>query len=63
MQATLLNDHELIELYLEGDEKAFQTLLLRYKSKIFTQIYLFVRDQALAQDIFQGREVVCEDAE
>ena len=53
MQVALLNDQALIELYLEGDEKAFQTLLQRHKSRIFTQIYLFVRDQALAQDIFQ----------
>ncbi len=53
MQATMLNDHELIARYLDGDEKSFQVLLLRYKSKIYTQIYLFVRDQALAQDIFQ----------
>jgi RNA polymerase sigma factor (sigma-70 family) len=53
MQVTMLNDQELIALYLEGDEKSFQILLSRYKTKIYTQIYLFVRDKALAQDIFQ----------
>lgn len=49
----LINDHELIARYVDGDESAFETLLHRYKSKIYTSIYLFVKDQALAEDIFQ----------
>ncbi|MEQ1743886.1 MAG: sigma-70 family RNA polymerase sigma factor [Saprospiraceae bacterium] len=49
----LVSDHELIARYVDGDESAFETLLLRYKSKIYTSIYLFVKDQALAEDIFQ----------
>ncbi len=49
----MINDHELIARYVDGDEKAFEALLLRYKSKIYTSIYLFVKDQALAEDIFQ----------
>lgn len=53
MQVLPLSDHELIELYLEGNEKAFQTLLERHKAKIYTSIYLFVKDHALAEDIFQ----------
>ena len=49
----LINDHELIARYVDGDESAFEVLLHRYKSKIYTSIYLFVKDQALAEDIFQ----------
>jgi RNA polymerase sigma-70 factor (ECF subfamily) len=49
----LINDHELIARYVDGDESAFEALLHRYKSKIYTSIYLFVKDQALAEDIFQ----------
>ena len=49
----MLNDQELIARYVNGDEHAFETLLKRYKSKIYTSIYLFVKDQALAEDIFQ----------
>jgi RNA polymerase sigma factor (sigma-70 family) len=49
----ILNDQELIARYVDGDETAFETLLTRYKSKIYTSIYLFVKDQALAEDIFQ----------
>jgi RNA polymerase sigma-70 factor (ECF subfamily) len=40
-------------LYIGGDEKAFEVLLLRHKDKIFRYIYLKVRDRALADDIFQ----------
>ncbi len=50
---SISNDQELINRYAEGDEKAFEILLHRYKSKIYTSIYLFVKDQALAEDIFQ----------
>ncbi len=53
MQVSVLNDQQLITLYLEGNEKAFQELLNRYEQKIYTSIYLFVKDDALAQDIFQ----------
>jgi RNA polymerase sigma-70 factor (ECF subfamily) len=48
-----LNDQQLIARYLEGNERAFQELLDRHQQKIFTSIYLFVKDQSLAEDIFQ----------
>lgn len=64
MQVTQLNtavavnvkeqeDNTLINLYLDGNEKAFEELLSRYKDKIYTSIYLFVKDDSKAQDIFQ----------
>jgi RNA polymerase sigma factor (sigma-70 family) len=53
MQVIMLSDQDLIDLYLTGDEKAFEILLERHKSKIYTAIYLFVKDQDLAEDIFQ----------
>ncbi len=42
MQVTPINDHQLIAQYLNGDERAFKTLLDRYQQKIYTSIYLFV---------------------
>ncbi len=48
-----LNDQRLIELYLTGDQKSFEVLLNRHKEKIYTSIYLFVKDHDLAEDIFQ----------
>jgi len=53
MQVTQLNDKELILSYLDGNEKAFEELLSRHKQRIYTSIYLFVKDQAQAEDIFQ----------
>ena len=50
---SLINDQDLIQLYLDGNEKAFETLLRRHKARIYTSIYLFCRDQQLAEDIFQ----------
>jgi len=49
----VLTDQELIYAYLDGEEKAFEELLNRHQQKIYTTIYLFVKDDALAQDIFQ----------
>jgi RNA polymerase sigma factor (sigma-70 family) len=53
MQVTPLNDEQLIQLYLDGDERAFEELLSRHQQKIYTSIYLFVKDQNQAEDIFQ----------
>jgi len=53
MQVTPLNDQQLIVNYLQGDERSFEELLVRHQQKIYTTIYLFVRDQSLAEDIFQ----------
>ncbi|MEY3240721.1 MAG: hypothetical protein RIR11_2159 [Bacteroidota bacterium] len=49
----MISDHELIARYVDGNEQSFEVLLQRYKSKIYTSIYLFVKDHALAEDIFQ----------
>lgn len=53
MQVTPLNDQQLITNYLSGDDRAFEELLSRHKQRIYTSIYLFVKDQSLAEDIFQ----------
>jgi RNA polymerase sigma-70 factor (ECF subfamily) len=48
-----MDDRELISLYISGNEKAFEVLLMRHKDKIHRFIYLKLRDQVLAEDIFQ----------
>jgi RNA polymerase sigma-70 factor (ECF subfamily) len=48
-----LTDQQLIHLYLEGDSEALSGLIERYKDKIYTSIYLLVKDRYLAEDIFQ----------
>jgi len=48
-----LTDDELVKLYEIGTNQAFEILLLRYKSKVYTYIYLIVRNRDLTEDIFQ----------
>lgn len=53
MSVQQINDKELILSYLQGDHKSFEILLNRHRNKIYTSIYLFVKDSDLAEDIFQ----------
>ncbi|RYY07679.1 MAG: sigma-70 family RNA polymerase sigma factor [Sphingobacteriaceae bacterium] len=47
------SDQELIHLYISGNEAGLTELIRRYQSKIYTSIYLLVKDEYLAEDIFQ----------
>ena len=49
----LLSDHQLIHQYMSGNSAAFSTLVLRYKTKLYSSIYLLVKDKYLAEDMFQ----------
>lgn len=53
MSIQLLEDNELVQLYVSGNEEALSVLLMRHKRKIFSCIYVIIRDRALAEDIFQ----------
>lgn len=48
-----LSDQDLIRSYIKGDEKAFEQLLALYKDRIFGYIMSKVRNENLANDIFQ----------
>lgn len=48
-----LTDDVLVKLYEEGNNAAFEVLLTRYKSKVYSYIYQVVHDRDLAEDIFQ----------
>ncbi len=53
MRTQLMTDQELVDQYLSGNELALERLILRHKDKIYTSIYLMVKDEYLAEDIFQ----------
>ncbi|MFN6116928.1 MAG: RNA polymerase sigma factor [Flavobacteriales bacterium] len=53
MLSKVLNDQDLVRLYLEGNEKAFEQLLQRHKRKVWSHIYLLVRDREITEDLFQ----------
>jgi len=46
-------DQELVRLYVAGEEAGLEILIDRYKAKLYTSIYLLVKDESLAEDIFQ----------
>ncbi|MDX5340000.1 MAG: sigma-70 family RNA polymerase sigma factor [Cyclobacteriaceae bacterium] len=46
-------DSELIAQYRNGSEAAFDLLVDRYHSKIYTTIFLIVKDQKTAEDLLQ----------
>ncbi|MFG6381468.1 MAG: sigma-70 family RNA polymerase sigma factor [Muribaculum sp.] len=50
---TTLTDEQLVRKYIDGNNKAFDTLLHRHKSKLFSYIMRIVKDKDLADDIFQ----------
>ena len=53
MLSKLLNDQELVHAYVEGNERAFELLLSRHKRKVWSHIYLLVRDREITEDLFQ----------
>lgn len=48
-----LPDEQLVELYTKGNNNAFDVLLKRYESKVFSYICKSVKNQELAEDLFQ----------
>lgn len=47
------SDSQLVALYQTGNEEAFDMLLLRHKSRIYTAIYMIVKDRYEAEDLLQ----------
>lgn len=48
-----LSDQQLVSSYMEGDTISLEVLVERHKTRIFTFIISKVRNQDLAEDIFQ----------
>lgn len=50
---TELSDESLVSVFVKGNNTAFDTLLKRYESKVFSYIQYAVNNQELANDLFQ----------
>jgi RNA polymerase sigma-70 factor (ECF subfamily) len=48
-----LNDNELVQRFIEGDQNSLEVLVHRHKNRIYSYILLIVKNQELAEDIFQ----------
>lgn len=48
-----MQDIDLIDQYVNGDDTAFEALFSKHKDKVYTSIYVIVKDHEVADDIFQ----------
>lgn len=46
-------DEQLVGMYINGNDTAFDVLMKRYESKVFTYIQYAVKSQEQAEDLFQ----------
>ncbi len=46
-------DEQLVEMYANGDNRAFDILLERYQSKLYSYILYVVKNEEMTEDIFQ----------
>jgi RNA polymerase sigma factor (sigma-70 family) len=49
----MISDYELIMRFIKGEQSCFEQIIHRHKNKVFAYISLYIRDEALAEDIFQ----------
>lgn len=50
---TNLTDEQLVRAYVDSNNEAFDTLLRRHQSKLFSYILRIVKNRDIADDIFQ----------
>jgi RNA polymerase sigma-70 factor (ECF subfamily) len=53
MQLELKSDQELVSLYMNGYEPALAILIKRHKRKVYSYIFLLVKNREVANDLFQ----------
>lgn len=50
---SVMDDKDLVRLYQNGNQEAITELIDRYKQRVFSTIYFLVKNQELAEDLFQ----------
>jgi len=53
MKMSTVCDSTLVSHYIHGNEEAFAELIKRHKSKVYSTIYLIVKDRYIAEDLLQ----------
>lgn len=53
MRLSEFSEKELVQAYLKGNELAIEQLITRFKTQVYTYIICKVKNEALAEDIFQ----------
>jgi RNA polymerase sigma-70 factor (ECF subfamily) len=47
------SDQELVQAYIKGDHSAIEVLINKHRGKVYTYILLTIKNQQLAEDLFQ----------
>ena len=53
MDAYNLSDYELVQEFVNGRSSAIEVLIRRHQKRVYSYIYLLVKKQDIAEDIFQ----------
>lgn len=48
-----VSDSDLVSQYKNGNDEAFEELVNRHKSRVFTTVYVIVKDKYVAEDLLQ----------
>ncbi len=57
MGKVTISERELIKSFINGNHSSLQTLIKRHQNRLYSYIFLLVKDKALADDIFQDTYV------
>ena len=53
MKTCVLSDNELVSKFVSGDQSSLEILITRYRKQVYSYIVLLIKNQHLAEDIFQ----------
>tara|TARA_Y100000766_G_scaffold60070_1_gene49356 strand:- start:1757 stop:2353 length:597 start_codon:yes stop_codon:yes gene_type:complete len=53
MKLVNLSDKDLVNVYINGNEVGLEELIKRHKSRIYSYIFITIKNQSLAEDFFQ----------
>lgn len=53
MKLVNLSDKDLVSVYIKGNEGALEELVNRHRSRIYSYIFITIKNQSLAEDFFQ----------
>jgi len=53
MERHQMSDEQLLRLFIDGNQSAMEVLITRHKRRIYSYIFLLVKNQKLAEDFFQ----------
>lgn len=48
-----LDDYALVQKFVDGEHECLEILITRHKNRIYTYIFMIVKNHAVAEDIFQ----------